>query len=152
MLESKFQAEVLWLLRKMGCLCAKQKERSLPDYLVVTPGGGYIWIEFKSSIGKTNKLQAHRIYKLRSMGAAVYVLSPKTTVDVLQLMRIVSLYSAPNKKLFLSEVIDLLYETEFESTTWGSPLKTFLLDTANLLPQGMRRLGIKHLLLSLWEL
>lgn len=152
MLEGKFQAEVLWLLRKMGCLCAKQKDRSMPDYLVQTPGGGHLFIEFKSSTGKPSPLQARRIYKLRSMGAAVYVLSSKTTVDVLQIMRIVSLYSAPNKKLFLTQIIDALYLTEFQSVTWGVSFKRFLIDDAAVIPQHMRRLGVKHLLLSLWEL
>lgn len=151
MIESKFQAEVLWLLRKMDCLCSKQKERSMPDYLVVIPGGGSLFIEFKSSIGKLSALQARRVAKLRGMGSTVYVLSPRTSIDVLQIMRNISYYSAPYKKLFLSQIIDVMNLSRSYEVSWGDSFKRFLIEDAAVIPQNMRRLGLKHLLSILWE-
>lgn len=153
MLERKFQAEVLWLLRKMGCLCSKQKEKSMPDYLVVIPGGGSLFIEFKSSTGKLSQLQNSRVAKLRRLGATVFVASPKDPGEVLQIMRVCALY---RKKAYKAGVLNSVSRDVFVYDTfklvWGTGLKEFLLNKMGPTTRGeVGAAGVKHVLLKLWE-
>lgn len=153
MLEAKFQAEVLWLLRKMGCLCAKQKDRSMPDYLVVIPGGGSLFIEFKSSTGKLSKLQSSRVDKLRRLGITVFVSSPKNPWVVLQIMRVCTLYGGKKyKAAMLNDISAVLLLGEDPKLGWGKPLKEFLIATIEAVSRSeVGVAGVKHVLLRLWE-
>lgn len=153
MLEAKFQAEVLWLLRKMGCLCSKQKERSMPDYLVIIPGGGSLFIEFKSSTGKLSKLQNSRVAKLRRLGATVFVASPNNSWVVIEIMRVCALY---RKQVYKAGVLNdlaarVLTYDEFK-LVWGTGFKEFLINAAGVVTRSeVGVAGVKHVLLKLWE-
>lgn len=153
MLEANFQAEVLWLLRKMGCLCVKQKERSMPDYLVVIPGGGSLFIEFKSSTGKLSKLQHRRANRLRSLGATVFVASPNDPWIVVHIMRVCALYSkGSNKSGVLNDIADLAFEYDEFKLVWGTSFKEFLIIEAGAVTRNeVGVAGVKHVLFRLWE-
>jgi len=77
MKESNLKRNTLrWLKRKYPhAVVWKISDRytsGLPDVLVVK-SGQTIWIELKTDIGVTSKLQNYMINKLRSAGAEVYI-------------------------------------------------------------------------------
>lgn len=153
MLERNYQAEVLWLLRKMGCLCAKQKDRAMPDYLVVIPGGGSLFVEFKSSAGKLGKLQSKRADKLQRLGATVFTASPKNPWEVLQIMRVCALYGGKEyKAAMLNNLSAVALLAEDPKLVWGKPLKEFLVGTMGAVSRSeVGVAGVKRVLLRLWE-
>lgn len=55
--------------------------RSVPDRIVLMPGGRIEFIEFKSASGRLTPLQAAEHERLRSMGFAVHVMRHKWEVE-----------------------------------------------------------------------
>jgi len=64
--------------RKYDCICYKfvsPARRSVPDRMIVGPGGRLIFIEFKSSVGKTTSGQDREQKRLTDRGQRVYIVN-----------------------------------------------------------------------------
>lgn len=155
MRESKFQREVIWVLRKIGCVCLKQSERGYPDYLVVIPGGGSLFIEFKSETGKVSAVQVRRINALRRMSATVFVCSPSDPKSsILQILLICARYNRPHLVYILGDMIQSLpgpldwAELGRSCYDYCDSVGAFL---GNATPIGMGRMSSKGLMVLLWH-
>lgn len=77
MSERALQSRCIKILENRGCFCIKQEtqhRRGIPDLLVLTPWGGFFFVEFKSQTGRLLPIQEQVHSKLREMVLApVYV-------------------------------------------------------------------------------
>lgn len=72
--------------RLAGMLCLKYSNPNMtgyPDRLLVTPGGGVVWVELKSRGRRPAKIQLARMAQLMRMGHKVAVIDNRPDVDEL---------------------------------------------------------------------
>jgi hypothetical protein len=78
--EKQVEAGFARWCREQGLFCLKLAAISVsgfPDRTVLLPGGVMVCIEFKSSVGRTSKVQDQRIAALRKLGFEVLVTCSK---------------------------------------------------------------------------
>ena len=56
-----------------GAECIKMREIGFPDRLVLLPGGGHCWIEFKTPTGKLSERQKAVHQRLKILRQPIYV-------------------------------------------------------------------------------
>lgn len=82
MLEKEIEQVLVRKVKKRGGLCAKQTYLvGIPDRLILLPGNKYAWVELKQKGKKPRASQLAFHNKLRSLGAAVYVLDDTADID-----------------------------------------------------------------------
>lgn len=72
--------------RLAGMLCLKYSNPNMtgyPDRVLVTPGGGVVWVELKSRGRRPAKIQLARMAELTRMGHRVAVIDNRPDVDEL---------------------------------------------------------------------
>lgn len=72
--------------RVAGALCLKYSNPNMtgyPDRVLVTPGGGVVWVELKSRGRRPAKIQLARMAELTRMGHRVEVIDNRPDVDEL---------------------------------------------------------------------
>ena len=75
--EADVEQRFVRLVREHGGLCYKfvsPGNPGVPDRIVILPAGRVLFVELKSSIGRTKKLQNYQIERLSTYGVPTYVL------------------------------------------------------------------------------
>lgn len=75
-LEKEIEAKLVAFAKSLGIICYKftsPSRRSVPDRVMVLPGGRVIWMELKRRGQKPTASQIVEIEKLKKQGATVYV-------------------------------------------------------------------------------
>lgn len=75
-LEKDIEAKLVAFAKSLGIICYKftsPSRRSVPDRVMVLPGGRVIWMELKRKGQKPTASQTVEIEKLKKQGATVYV-------------------------------------------------------------------------------
>lgn len=84
MLEKHIEAHLVARVKAMGGIAYKftsPQRRSVPDRLVLLPGGGVYFVELKAPGKKPTEMQTREHEKLRALGFVVHVIDSKETVD-----------------------------------------------------------------------
>ena len=75
--ESEIERKFVSLLKDAGALTYKfvsPGNPGVPDRIVILPGGKVLFVELKSEIGRTKKLQDYQLDRISKLGAPTYVL------------------------------------------------------------------------------
>lgn len=83
--EADVEQRFVRLIREHGGLCYKfvsPGNPGVPDRIVILPAGRVLFVELKSSIGRTKKLQHYQIERLSKYGVPTYVLRGTDEVKV----------------------------------------------------------------------
>ena len=88
MLEKEIEAELVKRIKGMGGVAYKftsPNRRSVPDRLVLLPGGRIVFVECKRPGGKVTGLQAREHERLRALGFDVVVVDNKEDANAIPL-------------------------------------------------------------------
>lgn len=76
-IESEIERKFVDQVKAAGALAYKfvsPGNPGVPDRIVILPGGKVLFVELKSEVGTTKKLQDYQLERLSKLGAPTYVL------------------------------------------------------------------------------